>query len=337
MPLPQSKLCPITRLGLGLVLASTLACRTSSVTVQPDYVTPPNALAEFPSPNYWHLERPIVPLVSAHRAQPEVAGYPENSLAGIDYLTREGSFILELDVAMSADSVLFLFHDDNLERLTDHEGAANARTWSALDTMRLRDRFGARTRETIPTLREALTLARERALLTLDLKGDVPFESVLQAVETYGDPATTAIILYDADDLERYARLDAPTAASYSATTPKQVSFAKSNLGETELVIFGGVGFVPPLLVRAARNLRLRTIVGTFGELDDQAVTDGGQTYRDLTRRGLTIIATNRPLAAYDALKEMALPRSQQLPEARRDGSSAQGRASQARMQAETH
>ena len=309
------------------VLCMSVSCRsTEPLTVEKSV----RALAGFPDNSFW-LDRPKaeeVPLVSAHRARPELAAIPENSLVGIAELVRAGSFILEMDVAMSADSVLFLFHDDDLDRLTFNRGNAAMRRWAELDTMRLRDPTGNVTRATIPSLIEALNLAKGKAFFTLDRKNGVPYSKILEAVQAAGVDEAAALILYDDSDYEEWAKLNPLGPMSFTVRTPDQLDvyvqrnrelYARFGLPPFRrreglpAVVFAGVGDPSTTLLAAASERGVRTIVGTFGDLDQQASATDGQLYRDLVTRGVDIIATDRPLAAYEALYDVARRRSEQF------------------------
>lgn len=101
---------------------------------------------------------------------------PENSLASFDRAI-EHSYGFELDVQISADGTVFVFHDDDLERLTGQKGLARERTYEELRTLRLYD-----TTQYIPTFAETLELVGARVPLLVEIKSDGrvgPCESAL--------------------------------------------------------------------------------------------------------------------------------------------------------------
>lgn len=274
-------------------------------------------LAGFPSAAYFYDGPDAPPLVSAHRGQPELDGYPENALTSLDRLARAGSFVLELDVAMSRDSALLLFHDDRLDRLTSQSGRVAERDWADLDTMRLRDRAGRLTESTIPSLAEALAVARGRALVTLDRKRGVSYARLSRAVREADVADQVALILYDEDDLREWAGLAEVGPVSFGGDSERDLERARETVDELDacagssanrrrgpvpLLAFVGVGPPDPAVLAKAHHLGMRTIAGTFGPLDDAADDDDGATYRRLVAEGVDVIATNRPLAAYRAL-----------------------------------
>ncbi len=106
------------------------------------------------------LDRPI-----AHRALHDAAqGRPENSRAALRAAIA-GGYGIEIDVQPSADGVPMVFHDEDLDRLTDATGPVNARSAAALGQIRLRD-----SDEGIPTLAEVLEIVGGRVPLLVEIK-----------------------------------------------------------------------------------------------------------------------------------------------------------------------
>ena len=91
-------------------------------------------------------------------------GRIENSRAAFDAAIAAGNGI-ELDVQASADGEAMVFHDYDLERLTDGFGALRTLGSAELQRVRLNG-----TDETIPTLVEILTRIGGRAPLLIELK-----------------------------------------------------------------------------------------------------------------------------------------------------------------------
>ena len=91
-------------------------------------------------------------------------GRIENSRAAFEAAIAAGSGI-ELDVQASADGEAMVFHDADLDRLTDARGALAA--WSAAELGRFRL---SGSDETIPTLAEILGLIGGRAPLLIEVK-----------------------------------------------------------------------------------------------------------------------------------------------------------------------
>ncbi len=69
----------------------------------------------------------------AHRGAGRLA--PENTLAAFRLGAQHGYRMFECDAKLSADGVLFLLHDDTLERTTSGQGLGGALPWSALSQL----------------------------------------------------------------------------------------------------------------------------------------------------------------------------------------------------------
>lgn len=101
----------------------------------------------------------------AHRGYHDQAqGRPENSCAAFR-AAMDAGYGIELDLQCSADGQAMVFHDDDLDRLTDATGPVAARTAADLKTIRLTG-----SDETIPTLPEVLALVAGRVPLLIEIK-----------------------------------------------------------------------------------------------------------------------------------------------------------------------
>lgn len=93
-------------------------------------------------------------------------GVPENSLAAFR-LAVEVGYGIELDVQLSRDGEVMVFHDYTLARMTGHDGKLSDHNADELATLRLAD-----TAEHIPTLAEVLALVDGQVPLLVELKGE---------------------------------------------------------------------------------------------------------------------------------------------------------------------
>lgn len=106
------------------------------------------------------LDRPI-----AHRALHDKAqGRPENSRAAVRAAVAAG-YGIEIDIQPSADGQAMVFHDYDLDRLTEASGPIRALDAKALAALRLKDGD-----EGIPTLPEVLAIAQGRVPLLIEIK-----------------------------------------------------------------------------------------------------------------------------------------------------------------------
>lgn len=93
-------------------------------------------------------------------------GVPENSLAAFSLACERGVGI-ELDVQLSRDGVVMVFHDATLSRMTGVD-----KKLCELDAAELGALSLAGTDQTIPTLSEVLSLVSGRVPLLVELKGE---------------------------------------------------------------------------------------------------------------------------------------------------------------------
>lgn len=101
----------------------------------------------------------------AHRALHDRAlRCPENSRAAIRAAMTAG-YGIEIDLQLSADGHAMVFHDDNLDRLTNATGPVRARTAAELGATALKD-----ADEGIPTFAEVLALVQGRVPLLVEIK-----------------------------------------------------------------------------------------------------------------------------------------------------------------------
>lgn len=90
--------------------------------------------------------------------------YPENSMPAFK-AAMEAGFGIELDVHLSKDGEVIVFHDDNLKRMTGIDGRPEDYTRAELADMRLDgSEWG------IPTLREVFDLVQGRVPILIETK-----------------------------------------------------------------------------------------------------------------------------------------------------------------------
>src|SRR5215207_3583516 len=94
----------------------------------------------------WLTARPV-----AHRGL-HGNGLMENSLSAAAAAIA-ANYAIEVDLQLSADGEVVVFHDDTLERLTVEKGPVGERTVAELTKIKL-----ASSGDTIPTLADLLTL-----------------------------------------------------------------------------------------------------------------------------------------------------------------------------------
>ena len=109
---------------------------------------------------------------------------PENSMPAFRHAVENG-FGIELDVHLTADDQLVVFHDDTLTRMCGADGRVDDMTLAQLRAFRLDG-----TAETIPTFEEVLAAVDGRTPLIVEVKhgkrNDTLCRLVYEALTRYG-------------------------------------------------------------------------------------------------------------------------------------------------------
>jgi glycerophosphoryl diester phosphodiesterase len=138
----------------------------------------------------WLSARPV-----AHRGL-HGNGIIENSLSAAK-AALEANYAIEVDLQLSKDGEVVVFHDETLDRLTRETGDVAARPAAELKTIRLKE-----TNDTIPSLDELLQLVGGKVPLVLELKspwdGDTTLaKKVADRLADYEGPV--AVMSFDPD------------------------------------------------------------------------------------------------------------------------------------------
>lgn len=239
-------------------------------------------------------------LVAVHRAGGFAPGIPENSLAGIRRAAELGAAFAEIDIRQTADGEYVLMHDATLDRTTTGEGDLNALTLTELRSLYLRDNGGRITVERIPTLMEALTLARESGIyLELDLKEMDP-EQAARIVQGAGLAPYNLIIVYNVENAGPIQAISTEIGISLPFTDHYEV--LNSELDFSGLISWVGRG-VPN--ARTEAFLTGQTIETAMHDFPGEA--DGTIDYAFIDQMHVELLASDNPSEAVEAFGHYAL------------------------------
>jgi glycerophosphoryl diester phosphodiesterase len=148
---------------------------------------------------------------------------PENTLASFRKAIDLGVDMIEIDVQITADGDLVVFHDSLIDRTTNGRGFL--RDWTLAELRRL-DAGGG---ERVPTLEEALASMAGRVGAMIELKAAGLGVQVASAVAGYGFPGPTIYASFHHRDLLEVRSVDdnAPTLALMGAAPVDRVGFAR--------------------------------------------------------------------------------------------------------------
>ena len=111
---------------------------------------------------------------------------PENSLAAFEAAVEAG-YAIELDVTLSKDKNVVVFHDATLDRVCGVEGNINDKNYDELSQLRLHE-----TDERIPLLQEVFDLVDKRVTILVEIKSGPQNELlcilVAALIKEYGGP-----------------------------------------------------------------------------------------------------------------------------------------------------
>jgi len=127
----------------------------------------------------YELQRPII---FAHRGSSAYA--PENTLASFELALKQNVNAIELDVTLTKDQKVVVFHDSSTERITGVKGKINQMNLAEIKKLDAGSFFDVSFQgEQIPTLEEVFELVGDRALINIELKNYAsPFDALPEQV-----------------------------------------------------------------------------------------------------------------------------------------------------------
>lgn len=234
------------------------------------------------------------PLVSSHRGG-DSKGFPENSIETFERATTFGPAIIETDIAMTKDSVLVLMHDDKLDRTTTGKGFVSDYTYSEIQSFQLKDYKNTQTTFKIPTLDEALKWGKGKVVYTLDVKRGVPYEKIIESIRKNNAEAYSIVITYNADQALAFHKRASDIWMSVSANGKEDIERLKDyRVNINQVVAFVGVTEPSAKTVDYMKTQNIPMILGTLGNLDKSAKTNGDQLYESFFEKGIQILSADR-------------------------------------------
>lgn len=108
------------------------------------------------------------PTIFAHRGSSAYA--PENTMAAFELALRQGADALELDVKLTLDGEVVIFHDQTLQRVTGQAGYVRNCTLAEIQKLDAGSHFDIAFKgERIPTLDELFEKIGDRTLYNIEL------------------------------------------------------------------------------------------------------------------------------------------------------------------------
>ena len=251
------------------------------------------------------LDREGVTLVSAHRGTD--GQMPENGLASIQAVVGLTGGLIEVDVTTSADGVLYLHHDDTLDRTTTGRGPANA-SWSIIKGLSLRDEDGRVTAQSPTTLKELLEWSEGRAIPQLDIKPSTDYDDVAAVLRDTDAEARVVVIAYSPGQARLIARKMPGVMISATVRDMRDLDrLARDGVPLDRVLAWTGNDTPDPALYDALEARGVQVIFGTLGgrdSLDERIMSSGDDAaYAALAGQGVDVLGTDRPVEAAAALR----------------------------------
>jgi len=214
----------------------------------------------------------------------------------------------ELDVRQTKDSVLVLMHDDTIDRTSNGKGTIRKFTFEQLQTFRLINKSDQDTMiHPIPTLREALELAKGKIMVDIDIKEfELAIKKLVQIIQKTGTEKQVIIFEQDFTIIDKIISLDStlilmPRAKSYDA-------LAQIIQNYHPRIIHIDDTFFTPETVKFIKDSGTRIWINGLGEPDIIAsISFSSWGYNDLIENGANIIQTDKPLLLLKYLRKKKL------------------------------
>ena len=239
------------------------------------------------------------PRLAAHRGGAGL--WPENSLTAFRGAIALGVDALEFDVHLTADGEPVVIHDATLDRTTTGHGPVRSLTLERLQAVRLLDRAGAPSAETVPTLAQVLELARPTAVAVLpEIKLDLtraPYPHVEQRVvallRAHGLLPRASVQSFDDDVLKRVRALEPAVRTMLLVNRVRMTTYASSPADAVRWAVDVGAAdlgldfrLIDAPLLAAARAAGVRVAAWTVNADDD---------LRRMARLGVDLVMSDRP------------------------------------------
>ncbi len=254
------------------------------------------------------------PLLFAHRGGSALA--PENTLPAFLNGVRFGADALELDIRLTADNQVVVFHDETLERTTNGSGKVRDHTLDELKQLDAGYHFTSDDGATYPFRDQGVTiptLAEVYAkfpahLINIDIKDPLPeaAKHLSEVIELAGATDRTIVGSFHSDILTQFRNLvpDVATAASEGETRAfyllNLVGLGRLHrpLGDVYQILTsaGPAQLATPRFISNAHRLNQAVHYWTIDDPDEM---------RRLLEMGADGIITDRPDLALEIFQEL--------------------------------
>jgi len=242
-----------------------------------------------------------VVLICAHRGAHN--DFPENSLASFKKAIELGIDIFELDIRATKDDSLVIMHDRSVDRTTDGHGDVASLTFEEIRKLHLK--FNDKvTEEKVPTLEEALTLARGKILVDLDIK--VPkFPGILSVVNRTQTKNTVFALVYR-PIYGKMIKEQSPGFRTLIRTNNEAAVDTLFTVTNTEAVHIDNHHNTVAVTTKI-KSHGARIFINALDDADKKVATGDLDAYDEDIKSGANIVQTNYPALLMQYLKKKGL------------------------------
>lgn len=215
-----------------------------------------------------------------------------------------GIDIIELDVRCTKDGVLVLMHDRTVNRTTNGTGAVDSMTFNEIRKLRLKHK-GNLTSEQVPTLEEALNLARGKILVDLDIKTADCTQTIMETV-TKTNTVGLAFFFVPRAENAKFLKDKNPAFITLVRTRRESQIDSVYSVVKTEAV------HIDPshntlTAVNKIKDNGGRVWINALGNVDRKAAAGNLAAFDEVLNNGANIIQTDQPALLMKYLKSKNL------------------------------
>lgn len=170
--------------------------------------------------------------ITAHRGFSKAA--PENTLYAFEAALDSGADYIELDVQLTADNELVVFHDKKLDRATDSSGVLGTWTYDQLCEVNAAGKFAGHEEygdARIPLLSEVFELMGNEILYNIEIKdygnNDLAVEKTVELIHEYDLESSCYVTSFSYNVLKKVKKLDPQIKTGLIANAATTAAFAQ--------------------------------------------------------------------------------------------------------------
>ena len=240
-------------------------------------------------------------MICAHRGAHN--DLPENSLASFRKAIELGIDIFELDIRATKDDSLVIMHDRTVDRTTDGHGEVASLTFEEIRRLHLKF-DGKPTDEKVPTLEEALALAKGKILVDLDIKV-AKFPEILAVVNRTQTKNTVFALVYR-PIYGKMIKEQSPGFRTLIRTTSESAVDTLFTVTGTEAVHIDNHHNTVAVTTKI-KGHGARVFINALDDADKKVATGDLDAYDEDLKNGANIVQTNYPALLMQYLKKKGL------------------------------